>query len=63
MKRTAGYKQKLPLHTILTPGMGSKGQNSIFSKNGHAAYKIKGNGAYINAQASICPYTQTRPLG
>ena len=34
----------LPLHTTLTPGMGSKGQ-FFFSESSHVAYQINGNGA------------------
>ena len=34
----------LSLHTIVAPGVGSKGQN-IFSESSHAAYQIKENGA------------------
>ena len=37
----------LPLHTTLTPGVRSKGQNSCFflSESGYVAYQIKENEA------------------
>ena len=35
----------LSLRTSSTPGVGSKGQNSFFTKSSHVAYQIKGNGS------------------
>ena len=45
----------LPLRTLLTPVVGSKGQNIIFSESGHVAYQIKGNNAYNNMQGKSLP--------
>ena len=34
-------------------GMGSIGQNSTFSENGHVAYQIKGNDEFSNVVGNI----------
>ena len=44
----------LPLHTPLTPGVGSKGLKKN-SEYGHVAYQIKWNERYDNFQANILP--------
>ena len=38
--------------TPLTLGLGSKGQNSTLSENGHVAYQIKGNHECSNMVAN-----------
>ena len=46
----------LPLHTPLTPGVGSKGQFFFFSESNHIACKINGNEAENTLQAYILPF-------
>ena len=54
----------LPLHTPVTPGVGSKGQFFVFSESNHVACKIKGNEAETTLQTYILPFcTPTTPDG
>ena len=51
-----------PLHTSLTPGVGSRGQFVFYSESSHVACQIYGNEAENAMQASIMPYyTPTTP--
>ena len=43
----------LPVYPT-TLGVGSKGQNSIFTERGSCAYEIKGNHECTNMQAHTC---------
>ena len=45
----------LPLHTPLTPGVGSKGQIFI-SESSHVAHKSNGNEAENSMQGNILPF-------
>ena len=44
-----------------TPGMGSIGQNSTFSENGHVAYKIKKNHEGSNMVPNMLPVAPPPP--
>ena len=48
--------------TPLILGLGSKGQNSTLSENGHVAYQIKGNHECSNIVANILPADPTPTL-
>ena len=53
----------LPIDPSPDPEMGSKGQNSTASEQGHVAYQIKGNAECSNIQAHILSLHAPRPLG
>ena len=45
----------LPTDTLLTQGVGSKGQTVYFSESSHVAYQIKADDAGSNMVANILP--------
>ena len=53
----------LPVDHPPTLGVGSKGQTSFFSENGHVAYHIRGMTNAATFKHVLCPLTHPRPRG